>query len=81
MKVYLTQGQYVRLQKIAKEYWNMHVYAYYNMAKNKEMYDRIQGTTKEDISWLSDNVKRFKALSDAYQRKSINIHALDVYEK
>ena len=71
--------KYTRLQNIANEYWNMQVHAYYKMSKSKEMYVDLKYTTTTDISWIEDNVKKYKALSDAYFNKCTSIRAIDIY--
>jgi prolyl oligopeptidase PreP (S9A serine peptidase family) len=80
MKVYLTLGQYVRLQNIANEYWNMHTNAYYIMSKSEKMYNKFKKNNNTELSWLSDDVNKYKALSDSYWEKCMNIRALDVIE-
>lgn len=79
MKVYLTLEQYVRLQNIANEYWNMHTNAYYIMSKSEKMYNKLKKNDNTELSWLSDDVNKYKALSDAYWEKCMNIRALDVF--
>jgi len=78
-KVRMTIKQFERLQKIANEYWNMHVHAYYQMAKYKDQYNALKDTTKADISWIEDNVKKYKLLSDVYMEKCMNIRGVDCY--